>query len=389
MSEVLKVNIIRQGEMAQDFYRATLPLGKAEQNKAVDVNEIWQSNFLQEASARTDTFFKAMASDIYLIQRLSSTKFMRKIKEFIHEIDLKTKVVLDHDDDFFNVSPMSQSYFQYGTQEAKIQHDGKVIFEWKNGVNIDIDLNLKAMEEFKGALRGADLVTVTTPELGDVFKPYNPNIKVLPNCVDLTQWNRLRILRDNPKEIRICWYGGNSHWEDLILVRDTLKEIAAKYENVKIVIVGYKPAGIINDYRPGQVEFHDWVEFAAHPYRMAALDIDIGVIPLRVTPFNNAKSPIKWIEFSSLKVPCVTSYVTPYKQVADLDEGKSGIFIDGNSKNDWMDGIEMLVNSEQLRQEFGEKGRAVVAQNFDVNTQYHQWIDAYKALLQKVPEGVS
>lgn len=377
----MKVGVFRSGEGAQDFYRATLPFLRAAQKKEITTSEIWAANFLQEASARTPKFFDTMSSDIYLVQRLGAKSFLQKIKSFLKEIDLKTKIVIDHDDDPFNVSPMSNHYSKYGTKELKIINKGEVIYEWKHGVNMDIDENLRVMEEFKDTIREADMVTVTTEDLGRVFKSYNPNVKVLPNCVDLKEWNKLRIVRDNPKEIRIAWYGGNSHWEDLFLIREALKEIAEKYPNVKILTIGYKPVGFEKDYRLGQTEFEEWREIPAHPYRLAALDIDIGVIPLGVTPFNNAKSPIKWIEFSALQVPCVVSYVTPYRQIADLDNGENAIFIENNNKEKWKEGIEMLINSVQLRQSLGERARGIVKKHFDIETQYRQWIEAYKEVL--------
>jgi glycosyltransferase involved in cell wall biosynthesis len=378
----MKVGIFRQGDGAQDFYRATLPLLKAEDKKEIKTSQIWMGTLLQEVSERSAKFWETVSSDIYLLQRLGSKSFIEKIKSFVREVGLKAKIVIDHDDDVFNVSPLSNHYVDFGTKELKIMHEGKLIHEWKHGVNIDLDKNNLAIEEFKQSVSRADMVTVTTEALANVFREYNNNVSILPNCIDLNQWNKINIVRPNPKEIRIAWYGGNSHWEDLLLIRNVLKKIGSKYPNVKIVMIGFKPITFENDYRSGQVEFHEWVEMAAHPYRLAALDIDIGVIPLKQTPFNNSKSPIKLIEFSAIQVPCVVSYISPYKEMADLSNGEAGIFIEENREEGWIEALEMLINDSNLRQSIGEKERQIVKDHFDINTQYKQWIKAYEGLCQ-------
>ena len=284
---------------------------------------------------------------------------------------------MDYDDDIFHVSPLSNHYVDYGTEEIKIENNGQIIHEWKDGVNIDIKKNQNTIDEIKKSIESVDMITTTNDYLANVLREFNPSVKVLPNCVDLNQWNRLDIRRKNPDEIRICWAGGHSHWEDLYLIRTSLIEIARKYPNVKILMVGYMPQSMEKDFRPGQFEFHPWVETPAHPFRTAALDIDIAIIPCKDSIFNRSKSTIKWVEFSSLKIPCVASYVQPYRSIQDYDKVNRGIFVDNNDENAWIRGIELLINDEKLRKEIGENGRKFVEDHHDINTQYHQWVDAF------------
>lgn len=377
----MKVGIFRNSKGACDFYRATLPIQIAETNNACKTRELWAANLLYEAGMRTEKFWDVMSSDIYLIQRLAGAKLIKKIREFLDECGLKSKIVLDHDDDVFNVSPMSNHYVDYGTKELKIVHNGNTIHEWKDGVNIDIKDNMERIDEIKLTLSHSDMVTVTTDKLAEVFSPYNKNVRILPNCIDLPQWNKLNIVRENPDEIRICWAGGYSHWEDLFMIRQPLIEIGKKYPNVKILMLGYMPVSMERDFTSGQVEFHPWVETPAHPYRLAAMDIDIAVIPLKDTIFNRSKSNIKLVEFSALKIPSVVSYISPYKEFADLDNGENGVFIDENMKDGWFEGIEFLINNEIIRREIGQKARKTVEDNFDINKRYNEWINVYSEVL--------
>lgn len=373
-----KISVFRNENGGCDFYRAWLPINTAMKNGAWNMKEIWASNLLFEISNNTDRFLEVMNSDIYLIQRLAGEKLIKRIRSFAAECKLSPKIIIDHDDDVFNVSPLSNHYWEYGTKEIKIVHDGKIIHEWKDGVNIDIKKNIKVLDEVKTTLGHADMVTVTTDILADVFRQYNDNVKVLQNCLDLNQWNRLDVKRKNPDEVRICWAGGHSHWEDLYLIREPLREIGEKYQNVKIIMVGYMPQGMKKHFREGQIEFHEWVETPAHPFRMAALDIDIALIPLAETPFNRSKSAIKWMEFGALEIPSVTSFVPPYSEIKSDEYLNNGIFIDGNDKNGWIKGLELLIENHELRKQLGKNAREFVKNNFDINTQYNQWVKAYE-----------
>jgi len=375
----MKVCIFRASDGACDYYRTLIPMNTAAENKCIKKSEMWVSHLLAKMMHDEDSFMNSMQSDIYFLQRVSSENLIKKIREFKDGIKVDAKLVMDYDDDVFNVSPLSNHYIDYGTEEIKIVHEGKLIFEWKDGVNFNLSKNRKMLDNIKKSCEQVDCITTTTEHLAKVYRQFN-DVKVLPNCVDLKQWNKLPLLRKNPDEIRICWQGGHSHWEDLKLVRESLIQIANKYPNVKILMLGYMPVTMEKDFRPGQLEFHPWVETPAHPYRLATLDVDIAIIPLKDTIFNRSKSNIKWVEFSSLGIPCVTSYVQPYDSIQDVDEINKGIFVENNDVNGWVKGLETLIQDKVLRLEIGKNARQFVEKNFDINTQYMQWVNAFEGV---------
>lgn len=382
----LKVCVFRATDGACDYYRTVIPTNTAAVKKAIEKSELWMANILVTMMVEQEKFIKSADSDIFFLQRVSGSSLIDKLKSFADASKINAHLVMDYDDDVFNVSPLSNHYVDYGTEEIKIAHNGKVIHEWKDGENINIKENQKRIDEIKLTCSKVDMLTTTTEHLAKVFRQFNPNVKVLPNCVDMESWGRLKLVRDNPEEIRIAWAGGHSHWEDLYLVRNALKEIAAKYPNVKIVMVGYMPNSMEKDFRPGQIEFHKWVETPAHPYRIAALDIDMAIIPLKDTIFNRSKSTIKWVEFSSLEIPCITSYVPPYDSIQDADEVNKGIFVENNDENSWFNSMEILINDAKLRREIGKNAQQFVKDHHDINTQYHQWVEAFKEVKCQLPQ---
>jgi len=298
----MKVCIFRASDGACDYYRTLIPMHTALAKKEIQLRELWISNLLVSMTTEKKKFVDAMSSDIYFLQRVNSSLLIEKLRSFIKEANLNSKLVMDYDDDIFHVSPLSNHYVDYGTEEIKILNNGQIVHEWKDGENINIEQNIKRIEEIKKSISMVDMITTTNDHLARILGEYNPNVKVLPNCVDFSSWNNLDIRRKDPNEIRICWQGGHSHWEDLHLIRNSLIEIARRYENVKILMVGYMPHSMEKDFKPGQFEFHPWVETSAHPYHMASLDADIAIIPVKDSIFNRSKSIIKWVEFSALEV---------------------------------------------------------------------------------------
>jgi glycosyltransferase involved in cell wall biosynthesis len=383
---MMKVTYFQNSKGACDWYRAVLPLEKATMAGFFDLKCLWPQNILFDIEYRKQAFELAMQSDVFFFQRIIGYEFMMKMMNVIKSNSSNRKIVMDQDDDVFSVSPLSNHYLDYGTKEFKIKSNGKTVFEWKDGVNIDLKANQIKLDNIKRGIELCDMVTVTGEPLVNVYRQYNDNVRILPNCVDVNEWKKRDFVRSNPDEIRIGWSGGHSHWEDLFIIRNVLKEIVKKNKNVKIVVCGYLPLGMSDDYPPDQFEYHGWTEVASHSYRMTLLDLDMAVIPLKETNFNICKSPIKWIEMGALTVPSVSSLVTPYKELIDLSSGKdNGIYIEDNNEEGWISGIQTLIDNKDLRKSIAEEANVVVENNFNVNTQFHQWVNTFSEVLTCQP----
>lgn len=283
------------------------------------------------------------------------------------------RIVADHDDNMFNISPLSPHYEAFGVENVAFQMpDGNVNHIWTDGTNIDIKKNKKRIENFKRALSVADMVSVTQPILAELYSKYNPNVKVLPNCIDLNIWKPLPLVKH--EGVRMGWAGGHSHYEDWYLLKNVLPKIMNKYKNVTLVILGQKFSGTLKDCPQDRIEHHGWVHTQAYPYKMAALDLDFTLIPLVDNEFNRCKSNIKWIESGALQRPAVTSYVSPYKEWYD---GENGVFVQNNDPEAWEDGISFLIENENARERMGAKAFETVKKNFDIWDKCSLWEEAY------------
>jgi glycosyltransferase involved in cell wall biosynthesis len=308
-------------------------------------------------------------ASVIVIPRMMEDKFI----EFAVELKKKgLKIVIDHDDNMFKISPLSPHYEAFGVENVKVPINGSLIDLWQDGKNINLTENKRRVDNFKRALQVADIVTVTQPILADVYREYNQNVKILPNCVDLNLWKKLPLKpRD---EIRMGWFGGHSHYEDWCLLQDVLPGIMRRHKNLKLVILGQMFQSTLKSCPQDRVEHHGWVNTFAYPYKAAILDLDFAIIPLVDNEFNRCKSNIKWVEMGALEVPAVTSYVSPYKESYS---GNNGIFVEGNDAEGWETGIEFMIENPDKRIEMGKEARKTVEQNFNVWDKCHLWSEAY------------
>lgn len=67
------------------------------------------------------------------------------------------------------------------------------------------------------------------------------------------------------------------------------------------------------------------------------LNFDVGIVPLRDTPFNHAKSDIKGLEYAASGIPFIAQDLTNYKS---LHKAWEGAFHLANRPKDWIAGIK-------------------------------------------------
>jgi len=363
-----KVMYYLRDDGACGYYRVDLPIPYMAQRCGIPYSRIMKGDPVSKIAECTN-------ADLCVIPRPNDPYILELLK-IMQEGNVK--VVVDHDDNMFEISPLSPHYQDFGTEEVKVETPQGVIDLWVDGKNINLKENRQRIDNFKRALEIADAVTVTTESLANVYREYNDNVYVLPNCVDMTLWEPLALKRDNPDEIRLFWAGGSSHYEDWLILKDVLPVILKKYPSAVMHIMGCKWDSTLQGCPPHQIKFHKWVPTPAYPYAIRIVDPDIALIPLQDTKFNRGKSPIKWIEQASLSVPSVTSYVTPYKEVYD---GTNGAFVENNNPDAWISAVSYLIENRLDAAVMGGKAQETVRRNFSIDSQYHLWYDAYREIV--------
>lgn len=271
--------------------------------------------------------------------------------------------------------------------------------------------DLSMIEIIERILPQLDGVTVTNEFLKDKLQDkVSCDIKVLPNSIKKENWN---IKNQKNERITIGWEGGQSHKENLKLLYDVIPAIREKYDNVDFVFFGLVPefdyfkrkfevvdtdGGFVsikieltdeekenfNEDRD-LLQYDDGVFARKHStfsdYRetLASLGFDIGLYPLHDNDFSRGKSDLKYLQYSMLGIPTISSDVgvvtEPYTMTVK------------NNTEDWVKAISELVEDRYYRTEMGNKAKTHVLETRNISDTCMDWykfyLDTYENVVNK------
>jgi hypothetical protein len=208
--------------------------------------------------------------------------------------------------------------------------------------------NLKENTTFyKQILCASDYITVSTPYLADRVKSFAGGHVVLQkNYVDVSRFTKRS--HQDTGIAEVGWAGSTDHRSgDLEILRGIIAPLVRNKE-VTLVHGGHLPTSPSFASMVG-VDEEDvrCIARADHDGYPTLLDFDIGLVPLRDTPFNHAKSDIKGLEYAASGIPFIASGLSSYAKLAK-DWGGMGVFI-AKRPSDWSRLIKLLSNYEFRR----------------------------------------
>ncbi len=256
------------------------------------------------------------------------------------------------------------------------------------------NLNFKVLQPrlpvYHHLLKTVDLVTTTTPTLASHLRKSNPNVIVLPNSVDPAEWHP----QPRSGNLRIGWTGSPTHFADLNLVLDAVRDLQKKYPFIFVLQGLCKEATIDELYQNllSQVgkkffdtllgrtikrfreklsgirhEFHPGVRTAEHAQKVCDLALDIGIAPLEENRFNSNKSCIKYYEYAMSGAVTVASRVLPYSEEVNLTAK--------NNRDAWKEKLEWVLNAD--REALLREQREWVLTHRNIQNNVAMWERAY------------
>jgi glycosyltransferase involved in cell wall biosynthesis len=240
------------------------------------------------------------------------------------------------------------------------------------------------IQVWQECLRLADVIWTSTEVLQ---KKYGG--EVLPNLIAPQLWPSITPETKSP--VRIVWAGSPSHEVDLNNIVPAITRIISHYQDkVLFLFFGYLPTALAKFSRIAGTEFAKLVPMSRHvgyaspihiaeyPAALCDLRPDIGLCPLADHRFNEAKSPIKWMEYVMAGAAVIASGGEPYERVIDGT---------GLIANDWFKCMSRLIEDAPLRHGLWTKARGAVLQNhsWEASAQKQKWLDAFRCLAQRIP----
>ncbi len=205
-----------------------------------------------------------------------------------------------------------------------------------------------ALELHDRAVADADGVIVSTPALAGVYgPPLGRRCWVVPNY--LPGWVGSRRFHGRPVDVRVGWAGlVVTHRDDL----EWVAPLRPALGRAVLSLVGDPAALRVLGCGGCRHEFFGWQTRTESLYKLMAR-ADLGIVPLRPSRFNEAKSWLKALEYMTLGKPVVVADLPEQRRL--VDDGVSG-FVAG-SPEEFAGRVAELVADGELRRAMGEAAR--------------------------------
>ncbi len=192
---------------------------------------------------------------------------------------------------------------------------------------------------YKMTLSASDLLIVSTQYLADRVRSWvRCPIVVVENTVDVDRFSP--VAQTDSDVPLVGWAGSTAHRSgDLETMRGILGPLRRGGE-IRLQHSGYHESmPLFADavgVTPEDVEV--LLPLASHEDYPSLLTMEVGIVPLRVTPFNQSKSYIKGLEYAAAGVPFVAQSIDAYDQLRE----QYGIGTTVRRPADWLKALRRL-----------------------------------------------
>lgn len=169
------------------------------------------------------------------------------------------------------------------------------------------------------AMQIADWCVVSTPTLARRYAPHG-RVSVIRNVLPESTW---KIEKSVPGHARVGWTGSIvTHPRDLEAagahVGTVLKNTGSR---LSIIGDGQQVRERLLIPEIVDIDVHGWRKLDEYHQAIADL-IDIGIVPLEDSIFNESKSHLKGLEFAAVGVPFIASPTSEYIRMSKMGVGK-------------------------------------------------------------------
>ncbi|QWT18710.1 glycosyltransferase [Bacillus sp. NP157] len=206
-------------------------------------------------------------------------------------------------------------------------------------------------------------IWVSTPVLATRLRDVGArDVQVHRNQLDPALWGDAMgpalVEHDGRGPVRIVYMGTRTHGDDLAMISPALQALKRKYtDKVDITLIGVSADDVDDGHvrvlvPPASVgaSYPAFVTWLTQQPRF-----DIGLSPLRATPFNRCKSEIKVLDYAALGIAAVVSDLEPYQDA--VSPGVDGFLVQDDAST-WLDTLESLVTDASLRRRVASAGHA-------------------------------
>lgn len=217
----------------------------------------------------------------------------------------------------------------------------------------------------------SDAVFAADRALADHAKKYTDNVHIVPMSVDTERYKPSPEKKPNKKPI-IVWTGTRTNQFNVKVAVPAMRKLREEMD-FKLRIIADDPV----EYEGLDVEFVNW-NYQQEPSLLK--ESDVGIVPVTDSEWGPYKFFFKTVQYMSTGLPVVGSALG--SNLENIEDGKSGFL--AKNDEDWYKGLKTLLNDADLRRNFGERGREIVLERFDIEKQYDFLEKEFKRLSQSI-----
>ena len=206
---------------------------------------------------------------------------------------------------------------------------------------------------FAAAMASCDGAIVSTPSLAarwrelQAARGVEQPLWVLPNLAPpaLQQARRSPRLPARQAPLRLVVASGTTahkqSWQEELA--PALALLLERHSQLQLDLLGHLQLPLVLQPHAARIRCRPFCEYPRYLQQLA--EAQIGLVVLEDSPFTDAKSAIRWMEFSHLGLAAVLSPTRTYREL--LTEGEHALFARGREA--WITAIEQLIASPQQR----------------------------------------
>ena len=240
----------------------------------------------------------------------------------------------------------------------------------------------------RATLEHCDAITVSTGYLAGLLSPFGKPVIVHRNAYSLEMLahsqQAVQARPANSDRVVIGYASGTrTHDNDLAMIRPVLRAILERYPQVELRLLGAVEPDQDWGGLQARVSPYPLVPWRNLPDRLAHLDINLAPL-LPDSPFNQAKSEIKYMEAALVRVPTVATPTDAFAHA--IRSGHNGLLAD--TPADWQASLERLVENAEVRRAMGECAYQAVMEHYAPHVRGQQAVENLANLSQQLGKGL-
>jgi glycosyltransferase involved in cell wall biosynthesis len=209
----------------------------------------------------------------------------------------------------------------------------------------------------------ADVLVTSTCYLAKQYHGVARHV-VIPNRLSARLWNvsLIRPRSADMRHVRVGLLGGSNHRDDFLEIREAFWQLTKLFPHVRWVAYGEGALTALQGLPNSNIDSTTAdFNYKRHPERLAAMQLDLVLVPLVHDDFNRCISNLKFLEAGYLGLPGVYADLDPYQST--VTAGVDGLLASASTTS-WVECASQLIRDDRLRIEMGLRAREKVLQEF-------------------------